>query len=501
MRFAHRLRGSALLLVLLAGTATLPSHAADQPASEAKPAPEASLPPPSVVHHSLDLPGRNLAFTTTAGAIRVSDSQSKPLADIAFVAYTLDGANPATRPVTFVFNGGPGMAAGWLQVGDVGPWAIPLGGAAMRPSAPPVPAPNADTWLDFTDLVFIDPAGTGYSRAIATGEDANHLLFSVDGDIAYLAQVVRRWLDNSNRIVSPKYILGESYGGFRAPRLVRALAHDEGVGVAGILAISPALDFGGRSAALDPLAWATRLPSMAAVVRAAKGPVIRADLADAEQYAAGDYTTDFLRGIGDAAAVGRMVQHVAALTGLDPALVARYSARVGWEIFVQERDRAAGRVASPYDATVTSPDPFPLDPYADHEEPVVQALIPPVTSAMVALYNDQLNWRPDRIYLLSNLGVFRRWEWGAHMGAGAEAVSALRTDLALDPQLRVLIGQGLFDLLTPYFATALILRQVPSLGTADRIRQEVYPGGHMFYTNDASRAAFRDAARKLIVGE
>jgi carboxypeptidase C (cathepsin A) len=495
MPFYPRLRHFVTLLAVLASILPMPGHAADPPTVEVRSAP---LPADSVVHHSLDLPGRKLTFTTTAGAIAATGDGAKPLADIAFVAYTLDGADAATRPVTFVFNGGPGMASGWLQVGDLGPWSIPLGGAAMHPSASPVPAPNGDTWLDFTDLVFIDPAGTGYSRAIATGDDARRELYSVDGDIDYLAQVVRRWLDQANRIVSPKFLLGESYGGFRVPRLAHTLAHDEGVGVSGILAISPALDFGGRSAALDPLAWATRLPSMAAVARAAKGAVTRADVADAEAYAAGEYTTDFLRGVSDPAAVARMVQHVTALTGLDPALVARYSGRVGWEIFVAEVDRAKGRVASPYDATVTSPDPFPLTPYGDYEEPVVQALIPPVTSAMVALYSEQLHWRPTELYRLSNLSVFHAWDWGRRRGGGEEAVSALRTALALDPHLRVLIGQGLFDLLTPYFGTELILRQVPPLGETSRIQLLVYPGGHMFYTDDTSRAAFRDAARKLI---
>ena len=161
-----------------------------------------------------------------------------------------------------------------------------------------MPAPNADTWLDFTDLVFIDPAGTGYSRAIATGEKREHALFSVDGDIAYLAQVIRRWLDKSKRIVSPKYILGESYGGFRAPRLVRAWQHDEGVGVSGIIAHVARRSI---SAVAAPhsirCAWAIRLPSMTAAVRAAKGPVTRDSLADVEQYAAGEYIADLLRGV------------------------------------------------------------------------------------------------------------------------------------------------------------------------------------------------------------
>jgi carboxypeptidase C (cathepsin A) len=489
MPVRHHLRYIVMLAALLVGGMPLPGRAADAPAAE------------SVVEHSLDLPGRTLAFTSTAGTVRATDERGQPLADIAFVAYTLDGADAATRPVTFVFNGGPGMASGWLQAGAVGPWIIPMGGDAMRPSAPPTLAPNGDTWLDFTDLVFIDPAGTGYSRAIATGDDAHRRLYSVDGDIEYLAQVVRRWLDKSGRIASPKYILGESYGGFRAPRLVRALEQDEGVGVSGIVAISPALDFGGRSASLDPLAWAMRLPSMAAAARAAKGPVTKADLADAEQYAAGDYITDLLRGVHDEAAVARMVAHVSALTGLDPALVQRYRGRIDMDVFLREIGGSTRRVASPYDATVSSADPFPLVLDSDYEEPVVQALIPPVTSAMVELYNDILRWRPDSLYRLSNVGVFHGWEWGRRQVGGAESVSALRTAMALDPHLRVLVGQGMFDLLTPYFGTELILRQIPDLGAADRIRLVVYPGGHMFYTRDASRTAFRDEARKLIVGE
>jgi carboxypeptidase C (cathepsin A) len=501
MPVRHHLHTTVLLAALLAGGMSLPGRAADAPTAENQTASRPALPGDSVVHHSIDLPGRTLAFTTTAGAIHATDERGQPLADVAVTAYTLDAPETTKRPVTFVFNGGPGMASGWLQAGAVGPWIIPMGGAAMRPSAPPTLAPNADTWLDFTDLVFIDPAGTGYSRAIATGDEAHRRLYSVDGDIEYLAQVIRRWLDKSGRIASPKYILGESYGGFRAPRLVRELEQDQGVGVSGIIVISPALDFGGRSASLDPLAWAMRLPSMAAAARAAKGPVTKADLADAEQYAAGDYVTDLLRGVHDEAAVARMVAHVSALTGLDPALVARYRGRIDMDVFLREIGGHTGRVASPYDATVSSPDPFPLVLDSDYEEPVVQALIPPVTGAMVELYSRELRWHPDSLYRLSDIGVFRAWDWGRHMAGGAESVSALRTAMALDPHLRVLVGQGMFDLLTPYFGTELILRQIPDLGAPDRIRLAVYPGGHMFYTQDDSRAAFREEARKLIVGE
>ena len=141
-----------------------------------------------------------------------------------FVAYQPDGSERAHCAVTFVFNGGPGFASGRLQVGAVEPWRIPLSGEATAPSASPDPVPNTETWLDFTDLVFIDPTGTGYSRVLSGTDATKKRLWSFDGDINYLAEAIERWLDKFDRTVSPKYILGESYGGFRGPRLARELA-------------------------------------------------------------------------------------------------------------------------------------------------------------------------------------------------------------------------------------------------------------------------------------
>ena len=138
--------------------------------------------------------------------------------------------------------------------------------------------PNAETWLDFTDLVFIDPAGTGYSRVLASSPDARRRLWSVEGDIEYLAEAIRRWLDRFDRNVSPKYLLGESYGGFRVPRLARELAANQGTGVSGLVMISPALDLGGHSSAFEPFDYVTRLPSMTAAARAEQGTVTRAGL-------------------------------------------------------------------------------------------------------------------------------------------------------------------------------------------------------------------------------
>ena len=456
------------------------------------------MPADRITHHSLDLPGRSLQFTATAGAIRLSDDKNAPLIDLAFITYQLDGGEPARRPVTFVFNGGPGFASGWLQVGAVGPWRIPLGGVAAVPSASPDPRPNVETWLDFTDLVFIDPAGTGYSRILASNEDAKKRLWSVEGDIDYLARTIRRWLDKFDRAVSPKYIVGESYGGFRAPRLVRQLATNDGVGISGLVLVSPALDIGGRSFAFDPFYYVDRLPTMTAVARSMRGSVTRAQLADAEQYAAGEYLLDLTRGERDPQAIDRRSKRVAEFTGLDPALVRRHEGMIDNATFLHEFERAEGRIGSAYDATITSLNPFPLETQSNVPDAMLDTLQAPITSAMVAIYESKLNWRPDNPYRLSNRPVAREWDWGHDIGPKPQSVSFMRVALSLDPRFSVLIGHGMFDLITPYFATQLLLDQIPLAAGGDRVKLEVYPGGHMFYSNDASRAALRDAAKALI---
>ena len=378
-------------------------------------------------------------------------------------------------------------------------------GDATAPSASPAPLPNAETWLDFTDLVFIDPADTGYSRVLTTNQDDRKRLFSVNGDIAYLAETIRRWLDRFDRDASPKYLLGESYGGFRVPRLARELASVQGVGVSGLVLVSPLLDAGGRSWVFDPFYFADRLPSMAAASRAAHVPpvekITRAQLADVEQYAATDFLLDATKGERDPAAIERRSTRVAALIGLDPAVVRRYHGLINNEVFLRELDRAAGRVGSAYDATITSVDPWPLETQSAYPDPVLEGLKAPVGSAMVAIYERQLNWRPEYAYRLESPTAGHQWDWGHSMMGAAQSVGWMRTALALDPHLHVLIAHGLFDLVTPYFATQLLLDQIPQAGLGERVRLVTFPGGHMFYTQDASRAGFREEARKLFSGE
>jgi carboxypeptidase C (cathepsin A) len=490
--------GLGLLLGAPATFAQAPAEAGPaSPRQGSTPSTPKPLPADVTTHHTLELPGRTLKFRATAGAIRLMDDKGAPRADIAFIAYQLEDADPRTRKVTFVLNGGPGFASGWLQVGAVGPWRIPFGGDATAPSASPAPLPNAETWLDFTDLVFIDPVDTGFSRVLTTNEEARKRMFSVPGDIAYLAETIRMWVDRFDRSVSPKYILGESYGGFRAPRLARELASVQGTGVTGLVMVSPALDIPGRNYIFDPFYLASRLPSMAAAARAAQGPVTRAQLADVEQYAQSEFLVDATKGESDPAAIARRSEKVAAFIGLDPALVARYHGLIDPDIFLHELDRKTARVGSVYDATITTADPWPLWTMSEYPDPVLEALQAPVSSAMVAIYETQLNWRPEYAYRLQSPVASKQWDWGHGFSSHPQSVGWMREALALDPHLHVLIAHGLFDLVTPYFYTQLLLDQIPASVAGDRVRLVAYPGGHMFYSQDASRAAFRDAAQAM----
>src|SRR6478672_9037264 len=349
------------------------------------PAPEQHrLPPDSTTKQTLVLPGRTLAFTATAGSIRLFNDKREPQADIVYTAYQLDGAQPATRPVTFFFNGGPGAASAYLQLGNAGPWRLAINADSPISSASPDLQANAETWLDFTDLVFIDPVGTGYSRFVATGEDVRKRFFSVDGDVNSLAATIRRWLEKYDRLLSPKFVVGESYGGIRGPKIVRELQTQQGVGVSGLILVSPLLDFREFSGS-SLLQYVWSLPTMAAVAREARGSVTRADVADVESYARSDFLGDILKGQADAEATTRLADRVAQLTGIDQAVSRRLAGRFDVSEFRRELDRRNGKVRGRYDASVSGFDPYPDSSSHHFDDPSGDPLIVPLTSAAVDL--------------------------------------------------------------------------------------------------------------------
>jgi carboxypeptidase C (cathepsin A) len=489
----HSFKRAASCLVAAMLVLAAPASAQDRPARV-----PGDYPPEAITSHRITLPSGPLDFRARAGAVRLDDPQSgAPVADVTYVSFEANGADPTKRPVFFAINGGPGAGAAWLGLGAIGPWRIRIDPGAGGSSAIPQFIDNADTWLPFTDIVLVDPPGGGYGRLVTTDDATRRRLQSVDGDVDMLAVFIRKWLISHDRLASPKFIVAESYGGIRAPRVVHILSQRENIGIRGMQLISPALKIDtieGESLA----ALAAYLPSYAAVTRNARE---RSALEDVETYASSDYIVDLIKGPHDAAAQTRLANRVSAITGLQESVVRQTGGRIDRVAWSRDRDRAQGRVLSLYDGTISGFDPSPLERYSEWDDPMLDTLRSPLGSAMTALVTQRLKWPlGDARYITLNDTLLRQWDWGRGGRLALESTTALRMDLALDPALKVTILHGLTDFVTPYFATKMILDQLPTFGMQARIKFLTFPGGHMIYTHDEGRRAMRDEAHAMIEG-
>lgn len=485
------------LIAAAACGATLPAAAADKPAdktnAEAPAKDEDALPPfpaPKSVKQSAVIGGKRVDYVATVGAIPVKDNKGKTVGEVVYTAYTVPGRAAADRPVTFAFNGGPGAASVYLNLGAIGPKVVPFGKAGDSPSDPPILRDNANSWLDFTDLVFIDPIGTGFSRSRLDKEETKKRFYKADEDIHYLSRIVYDWLVQEKRLTSRKYLVGESYGGYRVPRLAYYLQTKMGVGLSGITMVSPYLDPPaiGDDDALSPLRWMINLPPMAAGNFERQGkPLDESIMAPVERYARTEYITDYLAGPRDKAATDRLSAHVAELTGLDPALVRRLDGRVDIATYLREIRRTQGLVGSVYDSNVTAYDPFPAKPDRDYNDPLLDTLIAPTTSAMVDFVTNTVGWKVTARYEALSYTVNADWD----RDETDSPVTELRKAIAIDPKMAVTIVHGWDDLSCPYFASRLLIDQMPTYGVPNRVQLHMYPGGHMFYARADSGAALR----------
>lgn len=476
-----------------------PAHAADkEKGGDAKEAskdaakPDGDLPlfpAPKSIKQTAIIGGKRVDYVATVGAIRIKDDKGKVTGEVVYTAYTVPGRG-ASRPVTFAFNGGPGAASVYLNLGAIGPKKVAFGAQGDAPSDPAVLRDNPNSWLDFTDLVFIDPIGTGFSRSRVDDEQTKKLFFKSDEDIHYLSRVVYDWLLQNDRMTSRKYLTGESYGGYRVPRLAYYLQTQLGVGISGMTMVSPYLDPPaiGEDDALSPLPWMINLTAMAAGNFERQGKTLdEATMAPVEQYDRTEFVQDFLAGTRDKEATDRLSAKVAELTGLDPTLVRRMNGRVDIGTYLREIRRSQGMIGSVYDSNFTAYDPFPASADAKYEDPLLTTLIAPTTSAMVDFVTNQVGWKVDgRFYALS-FDVNRKWD----RDDSDSPVTDLRKAIAIDPKMAVNIVHGWDDLSCPYFGSKLIVAQMPTYGVANRVQLHMYPGGHMFYARPDSGAALR----------
>jgi len=452
------------------------------------------LPPASITHHSITLAGVALPYTAKAATLPLHDAHGKTVASIFYVAYMREPQD-AKRPITFVFNGGPGAASAYLHLGGLGPKTVEVSAMGEVQGPPPRLVDNESSWLDFTDLVFVDPVGTGYSRANEGKDEAD--FWGVEHDTESLADFIRLHLIENGRMASPVFLTGESYGGFRAATIARELQKTGGVSPSGLVLISPALEFALLNGEdYDPLPWALTLPSYAAVNLESQGVTGRealgAALKDAERYALSDYLVALASGAEQGGETAS--ETVTRLTGLPSDIVRRNLARIPPPLFIKEFDRAHGQVLSRYDGSVSGPDPNPASAWPRGPDPVLDSTVPLWTGAFVQYAQDELGYKTDASYRLLNREVRSKWDFGTSptRQGYAGVLDDIQDARAANRALEVLIATGYTDLITPYLAPSYLVNQLTPLEGASPITVEDYAGGHMLYLRPDSRRALKE---------
>ncbi len=455
------------------------------------------LPADAVTEHSIDTPRGKLAYTATAGTLAFYDQSGDQSASIFYTAYVAKNAAP-NRPLTFVFNGGPGAASAFLHLGLVGPRILDFGPDA-HDAAHATLRDNPDTWLAFTDLVLVDPVGTGWSRAVKS-DDAKHF-WSIRSDADAMAKAVALYVAKNNRADSPKYLFGESYGGFRAAKVARALQNDQGITVSGIVMLSPLLEgwltFGDDQSALNA---ALQLPSLAAAELERKHAFSADALAAADKFAMTDYLATLAGAPPQGEAARTFYERVAKISGLPLDAVTQARGFAG-NAYVKSLRAADSKIVSRYDATFAVDDPYPERRSSRAPDPILDVVSRAYGGAMASYARNELGFKTEMTYALLAGDVTGRWDWqGGRMQASAE--DDLRVLLAYNPSFRLLIAHGYSDMITPYAMTRYLLDHMPTFNPAGRAQLKLYRGGHMLYLDPESRKAFStDAAAFYRGGE
>jgi carboxypeptidase C (cathepsin A) len=497
-----------MLVLLLAGLTSFQA-AAQEAKPTAPPAPadakdkdkakdtdkEAPLPADAHVSQSIQLEGKPLQYTVTVGTLPTYDQERKKTGEVVYTAYTVEGAD---RPVTFALNGGPGASSVYLNFGAIGPKHIQFGDEGDSPSDPATLADNPGTWLDFTDLVFIDPIGTGFSRSLVSADETKKQFYNTDNDIRYLSRIIYDWLVKNGRLASRKYFVGESYGGYRGPRITHYLQGQLGVAMNGVVLVSPYLNPTiEENRDLSPVPWMMTLPSITAAHLERLHKLTPEAMEPVIAYTRGEYASDLLKGRSDPKATPRIVKRVTELTGLEEEFVRRAGGRIEIGAYLREVFREEGKIGSIYDSNVTMFDPYPFATEQRANDPLLEKIIAPTTTAMVDFVTRVVGWKTDARYDALSYMVGSQWDHDSR-ALREGAVPDLRKAVAADPKLRVLIAHGWNDLSCPFMGSILTVDQMPLMGDPTRVAVREYPGGHMFYSRPESQMALRKDAQAMV---
>ena len=453
--------------------------------------------PPVVTHHEIHTAGKSLRYTATAGMMPIRDTGNDVEGHIFFIAYTLDGQAREKRPLTFSFNGGPGSASVWLHLGAIGPKRVKMQPDGMMPAPPYQLVDNEFTWLDQTDLVFIDPVGTGYSRAIKPNLKKNFL--GVREDIESVGEFIRLYLGRYERWSSPLFLVGESYGTTRAAGLSGYLL-DRGIAFNGIMLVSSVLNF----QTLDPqpgndLPYILFLPTFATTAWYHKklSPDLQQDFArlrsEVEQWASTGYAEALAKGDQlTAEERNTVIDRLARYTGISKTYIDQANLRLDEPHFTKELLRDQKKTIGRLDSRFTGIDRRVIAETSQFD-PSLTAIRPPYTAMFNQYVRTELNYKSDVDYYVLGGGFdLREWDWGSASNGFTDTAQSLSAAFAKNPFMKLFVASGFYDLATPYFATHYTLNHI-DLNEAEhqRISLGYYPAGHMMYIQDESLSTLR----------
>jgi carboxypeptidase C (cathepsin A) len=470
----------------------------------------APRPERSVTQGSVVIGGKTIHYTATAGTLIVRNDKDAPWASIGYVAYTENGASdPGRRPLTFAYNGGPGSSSLWLHMGALGPRRIVVADPDATPPPPYRVVDNAYSLLDRTDLVMIDPVGTGVSKAVGNAKDKD--FWGVDRDVESLSRFIAQYVTDNGRWNSPKYLLGESYGTTRSAAIADFLQTKSGMAFNGVILVSFALNLG---AIFDEIPgnqqpYPLFLPTYAAVAwyhRALpqRPPELLPFLDEVRTYALGEYAHALMLGNGlTASERAAVIAKLHGYTGLSADYLDKADLRVQESQFTEELLREKRETVGRLDARFLG---YTFDPLGEHApyDPQEAAIAPAFTAAFLDYYRRELKFGEGKTYVVE-APVWKEWDY-SHKVAGSEFPQPMvdtGVDLAhalgYNPNLRVLVLQGYFDLATPFLATEYVLSHLPlSHELRSHIEIKYYEAGHMMYVHEPSLEKFKADVGKFI---
>lgn len=460
--------------------------------------------PPVVTRHEIQAGGKTLRYTATTGMMPIKNREGETEARIFFMAYTLDDGGPRNRrPMTFSFNGGPGSASVWLHLGAIGPKRVKMNPDGTLPQPPFELVDNEHTWLSQSDLVFIDPVGTGYSRAARPELAAR--FFGLQGDIESVGEFIRMYLTRYERWTSPLFMAGESYGTTRASALSGYLI-DRGIAFNGIMLISTIMNFETTAfAAGNDLPYVLYLPSYAATAwyhkklsSGLQSKSVQDVVAEVEQWATNHYSVALEKGNRLTARERQeVVGKLSSYTGLDSRFIDNANLRVSLGLFRKELLRSERRSIGRLDSRFKGYDSSYATENAEYDASET-AIRSPYTSTFNNYVRTELGYKSDLEYYILGGGITGQWNWGTNNNYVDTSV-ALRSALAKNPYLKVFVAFGYYDMATPYYAALYNLNHIsldPML--LKNISHGYYEAGHMMYIDEKQLVKMRTDIGKFI---